>query len=295
MQRRSSQDRTSTTTTRLTFLAIVVSTILFGMQPASASAAPLFGSVYDGLLSSSLIGRELPYRVYLPPDYFADDRRYPVLYMLHGAGGTYTEWGDSFLPERADELIQAGEIQPMIVVMPDGGGRSYFSNHTNGPRWGDYVAYEVVPFVDASFRTIGAPTSRAIGGLSSGGVGALQLAFNHSDIFGVVGGHSPSVRLEPDPELWYLSGQTFYDQSPLWIVQHHPLRDGLRIWLDIGVDDWWLPNVGVFYDALAAQGQRVSWHEFSGTHEGDYWIAHVPDYLRFYSGALLGEAARFTS
>src|ERR1700704_4357804 len=114
MQRRSSQDRIPTTTTRLTFLAIVVSTILFGMQPASASAAPLFGSVYDGLLSSSLIGRELPYRVYLPPDYFADDRRYPVLYMLHGAGGTYTEWGDSFLPERADELIQAGEIQPMI-------------------------------------------------------------------------------------------------------------------------------------------------------------------------------------
>jgi enterochelin esterase-like enzyme len=259
---------------------------VLGAVPAGASTAALVGNLQDGSVSSYLIGRDLPYRVYLPPDYFASDRRYPVLYMLHGAGGNYTEWSDSFLPERTDELIRAGEIQPMIVVMPDGGERSYFSNHTNGPRWADYVAYEVVPFIDATYRTIPAAPSRAIGGLSGGGLGALQLALNHPDIFGVVGGHSPSVRLEPDPELWYLSGDAFYQQSPLWLIQNHPWPEGLRVWMDVGADDWWRPNVQVLEQTLEAQGHDVDWRVFAGTHEAEYWIAHVPDYLRFYSGAL---------
>ena len=251
-----------------------------------AAAAALGGTLLDGEISSYVIGRSLPYRVYLPPDYFTTERRYPVLYMLHGAGGNYTEWSDSFLPERTDELILTHQIQPMIVVMPEGGERSYFSNHTGGPRWADYLAYEVVPSIDATYRTIPAAPSRAIGGLSAGGLGALQLALNHPDLFGVVGGHSPSVRLEPDPELWYLSGNDFYEQSPLWLVQNRPWPEGLRMWLDIGADDWWRPNVQQLEQTLEAQGDPVDWRVFAGTHEAEYWIAHVPDYLRFYSGAL---------
>jgi enterochelin esterase-like enzyme len=255
-----------------------------------AASEPLQGFLIDDRLTSPIIGEELPYRVYLPPDYAANpDRRYPVLYMLHGAGGNYTEWSDSFLPERADELIRAGEIQPMIVVMPEGGERSYFSNLTDGRRWGDYLSYEVVPFIDAMYRTVPTRASRAIGGLSSGGLGALQLALNHPDLFGVVGGHSPSVRLEPEPALWYLSGQSFYEQSPLWLAQNRPWPDGLRVWLDVGTDDWWRPNVEVLHDTLEAQGHTVRWAVFAGTHEAEYWIGHVPDYLRFYSGALNGE------
>ena len=255
----------------------------------TAAAAPLYGTLQDGQLRSGLIERDLPYRIYLPPDYFSSDRRYPVLYMLHGAGGNYTEWSDSFLPERADELIRVGEIQPLIIVMPDGGERSYFANLTDGPRWGDYLAYEVVPFIDAMYRTVPTRASRAIGGLSSGGLGALQLALNHPDLFGVVGGHSPSVRLEPEPALWYLSGQNFYEQNPLWLAQNRPWPDGLRVWLDVGTDDWWRPNVEVLHDLFQAQGHPVAWQEFPGTHEAEYWIAHVPDYLRFYSAALNGE------
>src|SRR5919202_1539503 len=80
-------------------------------------------------LASAIIGETFVYRVYLPPDYQrAQQKRYPVLYMLHGAGGNYTEWTDSYLPERADELIRVGEIQPLIIVMPEGGERSYFAN-----------------------------------------------------------------------------------------------------------------------------------------------------------------------
>ena len=270
-------------------LALLVYATAALLGTPTAAAAPLSGTLQDGQLRSGLIGRDLPYRIYLPPDYFSSDRRYPVLYMLHGAGGNYTEWSDSFLPERADELIRVGEIQPLIIVMPDGGERSYFANLTDGPRWGDYLAYEVVPFIDAIYRTVPTRASRAIGGLSSGGLGALQLALNHPDLFGVVGGHSPSVRLEPEPALWYLSGQSFYEQNPLWLAQNRPWPDGLRVWLDVGTDDWWRPNVEVLHDLLQVSGHPVAWQEFPGTHEAEYWIAHVPEYLRFYSGALNGE------
>ena len=73
-----------------------------------AASEPLQGLLLDDRLLSPIIGEGFPYRVYLPPDYLhSPQRRYPVLYMLHGAGGNYTEWTDSFLPEQADRMIVA--------------------------------------------------------------------------------------------------------------------------------------------------------------------------------------------
>jgi enterochelin esterase-like enzyme len=241
----------------------------------------------DDRLNSPIIGQSFAYRVYLPPNYLTSaERRYPVLYMLHGAGGNYTEWSDSFLPEQVDRLIAADQIQPMIVVMPDDGETTYFANWDNGPRWGDYLTYDVVSTIDQRYRTAANPADRAIGGLSMGGLGALNLAFQHPDVFGVVGSHSPSVRLEPDPELWFLTGDNFWEHNPIWLAEHETGLERLKIWIDVGDEDWWLPNIEAVHTALVAQGIPVEWHEFAGPHEAVYWIDHVPDYLRFYSGAL---------
>ncbi len=248
---------------------------------------PLQGTLLDDELTSPIIGETFAYRIYLPPDYLAEPRRhYPVLYMLHGAGGNYTEWTDSFLPEQIDRLIVANAIEPMIVVMPDDGETTYFANWDNGPRWGDYIADDVVSTIDQRYRTLPDAAGRAIGGLSMGGLGALNLAFQHPDIFGVVGAHSPSVRLEPDPNLWFLTGQNFWEHNPIWLAQHAPGLDFLRIWLDVGADDIWLPNIEAVHTALLSEGLHQEWHEFPGTHEAEYWILHLPDYLRFYSAAL---------
>jgi enterochelin esterase-like enzyme len=255
--------------------------------PVKASE-PLQGLLIDDRLKSPIIGQTFTYRVYLPPDYLhSTQRRYPVLYMLHGAGGNYTEWTDSYLPETADRLMIAGEIQPMIIVMPDDGEATYYANWSDdGPRWGDYVTRDVVSTIDQRYRTLSRASSRAIGGLSMGGLGALNLAFQHPDVFGVVGAHSPSVRLEPDPTLWFLVGQNFWDNNPVWLVEHSSGLDSLEIWLDAGTEDIWLPNIEAVHDALVIQGLRSMWHVFPGPHEAEYWIEHVPDYLHFYSGAL---------
>ena len=252
-----------------------------------AASEPLQGFLRDDRLDSPIIGDTFAYRVYLPPDYLkAPQQRYPTLYMLHGNGGNYTEWSDSFLPEQIDRMIVAGEVQPMIVVMPDDGETTYFANWDNGPRWGDYITEDVVSTIDKRYRTLPDPASRAIGGLSMGGLGALNLAMQHPDVFGVVGGHSPSVRLNPDPALWFLTGDNFWEHDPVWLAQHAPGLDSLKIWLDVGDEDVWLPNIEAVHETLVAEGLHVDWHLFPGPHEAEYWIEHVPDYLHFYSESL---------
>ena len=252
-----------------------------------AVSEPLQGLLLDDRLDSPIIGESFVYRIYLPPDYMqVPERRYPVLYMLHGTGGNYTEWTDSFLTEQIDRMIAADEIQPMIVVMPDDGESTYFANWDNGPRWGDYITDDVVSTIDDRYRTLAGPAARAIGGLSMGGLGALNLAFQHPDVFGVVGANSPSIRLEPDPGLWFLTGQNFWEHNPLWLAQHQAGLESLRIWVDVGTDDNWLPNIEALHTVLVNEGLHVEWHEFPGPHEAAYWIDHVPDYLRFYNDAL---------
>ncbi|MBV9893333.1 MAG: hypothetical protein JO020_04105 [Chloroflexi bacterium] len=250
------------------------------------ASEPLQGFLMDDIFDSPIIGEAFKYRVYLPPDYLSSPRRrYPVLYMLHGAGGNYTEWSDSFLPEQIDRMIVADEVQPMIVVMPDDGESTYWANWDNGPRWGDYVTEDVVGIIDQRYRTLTRPSDRAVGGLSMGGLGALNLGFQHPDVFGVVGSHSPSVRLTPDPALWFLTGDNFWEHNPIWLAEHESGLDGLKIWLDVGTDDIWLPNIEAVHSTLVTEGLQVDWHEFPGPHEAEYWIEHVPDYLRFYSSA----------
>ena len=248
---------------------------------------PLVGTLLDDSFYSPIIGDSFKYRVYLPPEYLnSPTKRYPVLYMLHGNGGNYTEWSDSFLPEQIDRMIAANDIGPMIVVMPDDGESTYFANWDNGPRWGDYITEDVVSIVDQRYRTVPTSQARAVGGLSMGGLGALNLAFQHPEVFGVVGAHSPSVRLEPEPSLWFLTGENFWQNNPIWLAENQTGLTSLKIWMDVGSDDVWLPNIDAVRSVLVAEGLNLEYREFPGPHEAEYWIAHVPDYLRFYSAAL---------
>jgi enterochelin esterase-like enzyme len=254
-----------------------------------AASEPLQGFLLDDKLTSPIInGESFAYRVYLPPDYLRSvQRRYPVMYMLHGNGGNYTEWTDSYLPEQVDRLIVTGEVPSMIVVMPDDAETTYWANWSDGgPRWADYVTFDVVNTIDQRYRTLPHSESRAIGGLSMGGLGALNLAFKHPDVFGVVGAHSPSVRLEPDPMLWFLKGDDFWENNPIWLAQHRTGLDTLKIWIDDGSEDVWLPNIEAVHDALVEEGLNPIWHVYPGPHEAEYWIEHLPDYLRFYGSAL---------
>ena len=93
--------------------------------------------------------------------------------LLHGNSGSYEEWAAYGLIDRADHMIVTHEILPMIIVLPQG-DFSYWLNHgDDGPRYGDYIAVDLVRHINATYRVLAGPQNRAIGGLSMGGTGAL--------------------------------------------------------------------------------------------------------------------------
>ncbi len=131
--------------------------------------------------------------VYLPPGYENSDAQFPVVYCLTGftGRGKMLLNDNAFSPnlaERMDKLIADKKIEPMIAVMPDCftryGGSQYINSSATG-NYEDYLTREIVPFIDANFRTITDKNSRAVMGKSSGGYGAMIMAMRHADIFGL--------------------------------------------------------------------------------------------------------------
>jgi len=284
---------------------------------ASASATPTAfptprvlskGRVDKGSFRSNALGRTMPYLVYLPPGYDQNPKgRYATAYVLHGGSGFNTEWIDYGLLDAADRLMGSGEIRPFIIVLPQG-DQEYWVDHVidkttgaNGEKWGTYVARDVVPTIDARYRTIPAQPARAIGGLSMGGHGAIQLAMNFPGIWSAVASTSPSLRPEHDDPSFgvfgsefvtrgptYLgSGADFAARDPLALIQAKPeVAKRYAWWLDTGRLDPWLRPARAIHDQLDELGIAHEWDNPPGGHDAAYWSSHVEDYLRFYAGVL---------
>jgi S-formylglutathione hydrolase FrmB len=138
--------------------------------------------------------RQVP--VYLPPGY-DESKRYPTLYLLAAFGGRGLKflnddlWEEN-IQQQLDRLIAAGEVRPMIVVMPDASTRYGGSQYLNSAGTGNYEDHilELVAHIDERFATLPQPASRAVAGHSSGGFGAIWLAMRHPEVFGLVADHS---------------------------------------------------------------------------------------------------------
>ena len=155
-------------------------------------------------LSHSLFrtATEQPAAVYLPPSYNDTNRHFPVVYFLPGFGCPlqyFTAYGvfQGFdLCRSLDSLIQAGMVKEMIVVMPNGlnfMGGSFYANSPVTGNWEDFIARDLVEFVDSHYRSIPAANARGISGYSMGGSGALSLAMKHPDVFNSVYALSPGI------------------------------------------------------------------------------------------------------
>jgi enterochelin esterase-like enzyme len=251
-------------------------------------------TVVEDDLYSPTLELHTSYRVMLPPDYHASARRYPVLYMLHGVAGDSSEWQSIGLLEAADRMIQRGEIDPFLIVLPNGGAH-YWVNQATGARWADYVAQDVVRQIDQGYRTVAGPQGRAIGGLSMGGEGALRIALKNPSVFGTAAAHSPSLRTAFDqfaPELQPLFGDemSWRTMTPLWLVLDSDTGYGLNLALDVGEDDPWRANVELLHERMLARGMAHRFEVLPGEHAAEYWIDNVDQYLTYYSSALAGSA-----
>ncbi|MFM6983468.1 MAG: alpha/beta hydrolase, partial [Chitinophagaceae bacterium] len=134
--------------------------------------------------------------IYLPPDYSSSLKHYPVVYYLHGFGGSQNDYFFLDIDKLLDEAIKEKTTLPFILVVPNSSnkfGGSFYSNSDINGLWTDYIGKDVVAYVDAHYRTIPNKNSRGICGHSMGGQGALKVAMLFPDVFGSVYSMSPSI------------------------------------------------------------------------------------------------------
>lgn len=185
------------------FLLLININIVAQNTNASSDHGKKGKLVIEKFLAPSLQGNhggEDPLRritIYLPPGYAENKQHYPVIYYLHGVLGN-----DSLMMAwtRFDELMDAsilsGHIHPMIFVLPNSDnnfGGSFYTNSTLTGNWADYIAKDVVDYIDKKYRTIPNRNSRGLSGHSMGGNGALKIGMLYPDVFGAIYALSPAV------------------------------------------------------------------------------------------------------
>jgi len=156
---------------------------------------------------SKTVGTRRKAVVYTPPGY-STDRKYPVLYLLHGIGGDENEWRRGGHPEVIlDNLIADKKVAPMIVVMPN--GRAQPDDRASGgfgaapafARFEQDLLKDLIPFIESKYSVKSDRESRALAGLSMGGGQSLNFGLGNLDTFAWVGGFSSAPNTKPPTEL----------------------------------------------------------------------------------------------
>jgi enterochelin esterase-like enzyme len=231
--------------------------------------------------STALGGRNQDVYVYLPPGYAQHPhRRYPVLYLLHGFPGRPLAF---ILTVRMgvveDELVAKRQAQPLILVMPFGSTGTFTDKEwTNGTGsaegWGTFVSRDVVHAIDARYRTIATRKARAIGGLSEGGYGAINLAMQHPREFSLVESWSGYERADRNHSIFGRSLAGLVRNSPLdRLPQDARVLRRLHtyIWFYTGTDDSLRGQNEQFARALAKAHVAHRYLELAGGHNWALW------------------------
>ena len=245
--------------------------------------------------------------VVLPASYDkSPDKKYPVVYLLHGHGGNYAVYVNQTRPELPQDVSQ----MECIAVCPDGGKNSWYWDSPADPknRYETFVAEELVKYIDEHYRTIADRTGRAITGFSMGGHGALWLAFRHPETFGACGSMSGGVDIRPFPDQWDMKqwlGE--YSKYPkVWndhtvITQLYRLRPEPHVqggrgndWLmksaegrpaiiiDCGIDDFFYDVNVALHEAMQHNNTAHTFITRPGVHTHSYWHYALPFQLLFF-------------
>lgn len=265
------------------------------LVPAHAQSSRV---IETATMDSRILGREIGYAVYLPPQFERDKRRYPVIVLLHGAGdGAPVDWFRFMaLDRRLDRLIAEGRLPPLVAIAPDGRRpddprNTYFLNDARGPeRWEDMLLTEFLPRMSRRYRLIGAAEARGLLGISMGGFAAVLHHLRHPDTFGGAAALSGAFRTEreivemPQDAFDQRFGgafgagragearltDAFRAADPATILPDVAPGD-IRLHLDVGADDPFFEGNAALHLALRAQGIAHGFIVRPGGHDWAYW------------------------
>lgn len=280
--------------------------LLWGMFILALVANPLAvsaqegGTVVEDTFESATLGRPYDLNVYLPAGYEQSENRYPVIYLLHGRGDTKDAWLSVL--DTLDALIDAGNVPPLIAIMPDmpaldAAGYYVDSAYAGGEALETAFFNDLIPYVDMTYRALATPASRIVGGYSMGGYGALRYALAHADMFMGALILSPAV-YTPLPPVdssarefgAFGSGDEPFDEAIYQALNYpavletfaHPGQP-LYTFIAVGDDEWKHPDPAdqlhdldleahlLFNQLARASDVAAEFRVYNGGHDWDVW------------------------
>ena len=271
-----------------------------------------------GFVDSKILGENIGFSVYLPPDFSTSKRFYPVLYLLHGYSDDHTGWTQFGEVRRiADEAILSGKAAPMIIVMPDA-KKTFYVNRADGKySYEDFFFQELIPGIEKLYPVKAKKEFRAVAGLSMGGYGTFLYALKHPDMFAAACPLSAAIRSDE-----YINNLS-YDQykrrfeeffgetvaegedriTDAWKVNslEHLLKKlalerkenkpspeeirakTVRFYIDCGDDDFLLLDNLKVPAWLKEAGVPFEFRVRNGAHSWQYWREALPEVMSFVS------------
>jgi enterochelin esterase family protein len=269
-------------------MAMAVMIALAGSVTAQAPTPPYLqvrsvphGTLKSHSYKSQSLGTDRKLMVYTPPGYENSTSRYPVLYLLHGAGSDESSWtqrGQAHVI--LDNLIADGKLKPLVVVMPFGFAAARAPGAARGDAAENKMQREgftkdfledVIPMIDATFRVYADRDHRAIAGLSLGGAQALALGLSHTELFSRVAAFSPAMGAANNPAT---GGVDF----------NNVLADATQInsqikflWVSCGTEDTLFQSVQQFSGQLSQHKVEHIFRVTGGAHNYPVWQRNLND------------------
>jgi S-formylglutathione hydrolase FrmB len=236
----------------------------------------------DVKFHSASLNRDMPYRVVMPVN-IAAAQKLPVVYLLHGGGGSFHDWSNY------SDVARYAE-RGLILVMPEG-NYSYYMNSVERPkdRYEDYIVHDLIADVEQRFPALTGRANRAIAGMSMGGFGAVVLALKHPDLYVFAGGLSSALDARPfsirrigqwrdyraifGP--WKSKGR--HDNDPYTLARSADPTQTPYLFLTCGEQEGLLGPNKEFANILKQRHFSYEFHIAPGGHDWNQWDRRIPD------------------
>jgi putative tributyrin esterase len=276
------------------FVASVAMFFLAGSGAAQTSTPkPLAANVKEYKLASKLMERDVSYRVVFPAAYdepAAKDRRFPVIYLLHGLTGNFRNWTD--MTKLSDHARDRG----FLIVTPDG-GNGWYTDSVMAPndKYESYIINELVGEIDATFRTVATRDGRAIAGLSMGGFGAMKFAMKYPERFYLAGTFSGALGAASFTEknagqigksidaIFGVEGAETRKASEIFGLLREMNAEKIKalpfIYQSCGTEDFLIQNNRDFASLLTEKKAVHEYRQLPGAHDFRFWEDQISEFL----------------
>ena len=279
------------------FAAAVIA-VLFGVSTAqtpapSATPVPLEPNVKEYKLASKQMGRDMPYRVVFPGNYEIDggpQKRFAVIYLLHGLTGNYRNWTDL---TKVEEYVRDHSF---LIVTPEGGNGWYTDSVANEKdKYESYIIQELIPEIDKNFRTIATRDGRAVAGLSMGGYGAIKFGFKYPEKFFIAGSFSGALGVASFTEgnsgqigrsvdgIFGAAGSDTRKSNDIFGMLREMNADKIKslpfIYQSCGTEDFLIQNNRDFMALLSEKKVPHEYRQLPGIHFYTFWNDQIREFL----------------